>query len=256
MPVILAVTMQKGGVGKTTTTLNLAADLATKGKRVLAVDIDPQASLTEGLGVDPNSIEHTIYNVLLNTDYDPAYATLQTSTGVDLIPANIALASAEMQLSAAVGREMLLHEALAHVNDRYDYILIDPPPSLGLYTYNALAAATAAIVPVKATDVYGMKAIPHLEAAIKLIRKINPSLHIGGFLLTQADTRLNINRVIETQLRENYKEAVFKAVIPFNSKQAETPALGQPITVYAPTSAAAVAYQHFTEEVLARYGNE
>src|SRR5690349_14978983 len=115
MPIVLAVTMQKGGVGKTTTALNLAADLAAKGKRVLAVDIDPQASLTEGLGIDPNSIEHTVYNVLLNPDYDPAFAIIKTSPGVDLIPANIALASAEMQLSAAVGREMLLHEALAHV---------------------------------------------------------------------------------------------------------------------------------------------
>ena len=255
MPLVLAVAMQKGGVGKTTTSLNLAVNLAAKGKRVLAIDLDPQASLTEGFGVDRSSIERTVYDVLLNPEYDPTFAILETSTGVQLIPSSIALASAEMQLSAAVGRELLLKEALIHLADRYDYILIDSPPSLGLYTYNALAAANAVLVPLKATDVYGLKAIPHLEAAVKLVRKINPQLHNGGFLITQADKRMNITQIIETQVRGDYKEAVFKAVIPFSSKQAETPALGQPISSYAPKSPADVAYQQFTEEVLSRYGN-
>jgi chromosome partitioning protein len=252
---VLAVANQKGGVGKTTTTLNLGANLAARGRRVLVVDIDPQGNLTQGLGVQLDNLAYSIYEVLLNPEKGAGFAIVRTASGVDLLPATLDLAGAEAELAGHVGRELLLREALNQVHDAYDFILIDSPPNLGLFTLNALAAATSVLVPLQ-VHVYALKAIPTLEKTIALVRKLNPPLAIGGILVTQYDRRTNLSQVIAEESRRSYGALVFKTVIPFNTRLAEAPAAGEPISQYDPRSPGAVAYRDLAEEVERRYGNE
>jgi len=249
---VLAFCMQKGGVGKTTTALSLGVALAERGARVLLVDSDPQANLTQGLGIDPAEVEYSIYEVLLNPEQGTAFATLTTDAGVDLVPSTLALAGAELELAGKVGRELLLRKALKPTRDHYDYILIDPPPSLGLFTLNALAAADWVIVPLQ-VHAYAFKAMPQLEATIDLVKELNPPLTIGGIVCTLADRRTNLSQVVEQQIRQKYGDLVFKTTIPTNTKLAEAPAAGTPISAYAPDSAGARAYAALAQEVEARY---
>jgi len=248
----LAFTMQKGGVGKTTTTLNVGVSLASKGAKVLLVDIDPQSNLTQGLGVDPDTVENSIYEVLLNPQYGIEQEVIQTSAGVDLIPATLDLAGAEMRLAATVGRELLLSEALKKAQAHYHYILIDTPPNLGLFTLNALAAANAVIVPLQ-LHAYAYKALPKLENTIEMVKKLNPSLVIGGIVCTIADLRTRISQAVEAEARSTYGDLVFKTVIPQTIKLVEAPAAGEPISIYAPMSTGAQAYSALTDEMEARY---
>jgi chromosome partitioning protein len=250
---IFALAMQKGGVGKTTTTLSLGAMLAARGRRVLLIDLDPQANLTQGLGSDPSSLEYSVYEVLLNPERGVAFATHPTSAGVDLVPASLDLAGAELELAGKVGRELLLRKALRAARDQYDYILLDPPPSLGIFSLNALAAADAVIVPLQ-LHAYALKAMPQLEATVELVREIHPSLRIGGILCTLADRRTNLSLQIEQQVRERYGALVFETVIPINVKLAEAPSAGVPIGAYAPQSAGALAYEALAAELEARFG--
>jgi len=253
---ILAFAMQKGGVGKTTTVLNLGVALAARGARVLLIDVDPQSNLTQGLGVDPDGIEYSIYEVLLNPEKGVAFATYTTQAGeakVDLVPSTLNLAGAEMELAGKVGRELLLREALAPARGQYDYILIDPPPSLGLFTLNSLAAADSVLVPLQ-THAYAFKAMPKLEATVTLVKKLNPGLAIRGVVCTLSDKRTNLSQVVEQQIRTAYGDLVFQTVIPMNVKLAEAPASGTPISVYAPDSAGAKAYMALAEELEARHG--
>jgi chromosome partitioning protein len=251
-PNILAFTMQKGGVGKTTTTLNLGVGLAQRGKRVLLIDIDPQADLTQGLGFDPTELEYSVYEVLLNPDHGVGFATLHTEIGVDLVPATIALAGAELELAGKVARELLLRDAIRATGQEYDYILIDPPPSLGLFTLNAMATATSLIVPLQ-THVFAYKALPVLESAINLVKKLNPPLEIGGIVCTMVDKRTNLSQVIENRAREEYSGRVLKTTIPYNIRSAEAPAAGKPLILYAPEAPAALAYTALAKEVEERY---
>lgn len=253
MGYVLALAMQKGGVGKTTTTLSLGAVLAERGRRVLLIDLDPQANLTQGLGVDPSELEYSVYEVLLNPERGTAFATVATPAGVDLIPAALALAGAELELAGKVGRELLLRKALRATRTAYDYVLLDPPPSLGIFSLNALAAADAVLVPLQ-LHAYALKAMPQLEATIDLVREINPDLAIGGIICTLADRRTNLSESIEQQVRGHYGDLVFETVIPVNVKLAEAPTAGVPISRYAPASAGAVAYSALATEVEARYG--
>lgn len=254
---VLGLTMQKGGVGKTTSTLNIASNLVRKGYKVLVVDLDPQANATQGLGIDldENEPEYSVYEVLLNPEKGVSFATIATDAGIDLVPSTLNLAGAESELSGTVGREILLSEALNEVRDRYDYILIDSPPNLGLFTLNAMAAATSLLVPVQA-HVYAYKALPKLEKTIGLVRKLNPTLAIGGIFVTQSDSRTNLSATIAHRLRDEYKDLVFETVIPLNVKLAESPAAGQPVALYDPTGAGAKAYKKLTDEVEARYGKK
>jgi len=249
---ILAIAMQKGGVGKTTTALNLGVNLATLGAKVLLIDIDPQANLTTGLGLDPAQLEYSIYEVLLNPNQGFEFATTTTKAGPDLIPSTLALAGAELELSGKVGREMLLKKALKQAALSYDYILIDPPPSLGLFTLNALVAATSVLVPLQ-VHVYALKAMPQLEATIELARELNPGLAVGGIVPTFSDRRTTLSGVVEKQIRDLYGELVFNSVIPLNTRLAEAPAAGEPINLYAPESAGAKAYRTLAQEVKERY---
>ena len=255
MAIVLATAMQKGGVGKTTTTLSLGVALAERGASVLLIDSDPQANLTQGLGIDPSELDYSIYEVLLNPEQGTGFATLKTESGVQLIPSTLALAGAELELAGKVGRELLLRKALKHTQAAYDYILIDPPPSLGIFTLNALAAAHAVLVPLQ-THAYAFKAMPQLEATIGLVQELKSDLMIGGIVCTMADKRVNLSHVVEQQIRARYGDLVFQTVIPLNTKLAEAPASGTPIASYAPGSAGALAYAALAEEVEARYGRQ
>lgn len=247
-----ALAMQKGGVGKTTTALSLGAMLADRGRRVLLIDLDPQANLTQGLGVDPSALEYSVYEVLLNPDRGVGFACTPTAAGVDLVPASLDLAGAELELAGKVGRELLLRKALRAARAEYDYILLDPPPSLGIFSLNALAAADAVIVPLQ-LHAYALKAMPQLEATVELVKEIHPALAIGGIVCTLADRRTNLSQQIEQEVRERYGDLVFETVIPMNVKLAEAPSSGTPIGAYAPHSAGALAYAALADELEARY---
>lgn len=248
---IIAIAMQKGGVGKTTTTLALGSELARAGSRVLLIDLDPQASLTEGIGVDPRQIEATIYEVMI----DPGaaeHATIRTEYGVDLIPATLNLAGAELSFAGRFGRELLLRSALAPLRSRYDYILIDSPPGLGIFTVNALIAADALLIPLQA-HVFAMDQMAQMESTITMIRQMNPGLAIGGIVMTMVDRRTLINEMVESAARARYGDLVFAITIPHSVKIIEAPAAGKPITVYAPESSGALAYAALAEEVRDRW---
>lgn len=251
MCTIIATAMQKGGVGKTTTTLALGSELARNGARVLVVDTDPQGSATSGSGVALGPNTTTVYDVLITPDL-AARATITTDHGYDLIPATLELAGAELSLAGRIGRELLLRTALAPLRKQYDYILIDSPPSLGLFTVNALAAADTVLVPLQA-HVFALQAMSQLEQTIALIRQLNPRLAIGGVLLTMIDRRTTVNALIEQEARERYGDLVFQSTIPLNVKMVEAPASGQPITRYAIDSAGARAYQALASEVRERW---
>lgn len=250
---VLAFAMQKGGVGKTTTTLSLGVALAQRGRRVLMIDLDPQANLTQGLGIDPAELEYSVYEVLLNPEQGSRFATIGTDHGVDLIPASLDLAGAELELAGKVGRELLLRKALRVESGNYDYVLLDPPPSLGIFSLNALAAAELVIVPLQ-LHAYALRAMPQLEQTIAMVTEINPGLHIGGIVCTLADRRTNLSHEIEQQVREQYGELVFATVIPTNVKLAEAPTSGTPISTYAPSSVGAQAYAALAEELEERHG--
>jgi chromosome partitioning protein len=249
---VFALAMQKGGVGKTTTTLNLGVGLARRRARVLLLDLDPQSNLTQGLGIRTEPPGYSIYEVLLNPKRGTAPATLPTRAGVDLVPATMALAGAERELASKIGRELLLRRALKAAREQYDYVLIDSPPSLGLFTLNALAAADAVLVPLQA-HVYAFRSMPQLEAAIELVRELNAELSIGGIICTLVDRRTNLCQIVEQQARSRYGTLVFETVIPINTRLAEAPAAGEPIGNYAPNSAGAAAYAALAQEVEARY---
>lgn len=250
---VFALAMQKGGVGKTTTALSLGAALALRGRRVLLIDIDPQANLTQGVGIDPTTLEYSVYEVLLNPERGLDFATCATNAGPALVPASLELAGAELELAGRVGRELLLRKALRTARATYDYILIDPPPSLGLFSLNALASADRVLVPLQ-LHAYALRAMPQLETTIALVQEINPGLEIGGILCTMADRRTNISQEVEREVRERYGTLVFETTIPINVKLAEAPTHGQPINRYAPSSAGAQAYAALADELEGRYG--
>lgn len=250
---VLAIAMQKGGVGKTTTTLSLGVELGRLGRRVLLVDMDAQSNLTQAAGIDPISVERTIYDVLLDPARGLGGVTLTTDHGVDLIPATLGLARAELVLAGHVGRELLLRRALNTARDNYDYILIDSPPSLGLLTLNTLAAADAVLVPLQA-HVFALHAMAHLEETVGLVQQLHPGLHIGGIVMTMVDKRTSVNIAVDQAARQQYGDLVYETVIPFNVKLVEAPAAGQPIQIYAPGSSSAQAYAQLTQEVIARHG--
>lgn len=253
---ILCTSMQKGGVGKTTTTANVGVNLVRSGAKVLLVDLDPQANLSLGLGVEieAGSEQYSVYEVLLNPIQGVSFATVTTASGVDLVPSTLALAGAELELAGKVGRELLLRRALTvdATKGKYDYILIDSPPNLGLFTLNAMAAAHAVLVPLQ-LQIYALRAMPQLEATIELVKQLNPTLSIGGIVCTMQDARTSLSKTVERQARSDYGTLVFETVIPLNTKLAESPAAGEPINMYAPDSTGAMAYAKLTKEVEARY---
>lgn len=250
---VVAMCNQKGGVGKTTTTINLGAALAEWGRRVLLVDFDPQGALSVGLGVNPHELDRTIYNVLMDGDVAVNDVLLKTNTpGMDLLPSNIDLSAAEVQLVSEVAREQALSRVLAPLRPDYDIILIDCQPSLGLLTVNALTAADAVIIPLEC-EFFALRGVALLMQTIEKVReRLNPRLEIRGILATMFDPRTLHAREVLARVVEAFGDRVFHTVITRTVRFPETTVAGEPITTYAPSSAGARAYRELAKEVLAR----
>jgi len=246
----ICIASQKGGTGKTTTALNLAVCLTELDQHVLLIDIDPQANLSTGLGLDLYKTEYTIYEVLLNPDRGLELSLTNTSiSNLDLVPSTLNLAGAELELGGKLGREWLLRKAMKRLPKEYDYIIIDTPPSLGLFTQNALMASQEVLVPLQ-VHVYALRALVQLQTTINMVQEFNPDLHISGVVCTMYDSRNNLSKIVEETIRHEFKEIVFNTVIPINIALAEAPASGQPITKYAPKSVATMAYRNLAKELL------
>jgi chromosome partitioning protein len=252
---IIALCNQKGGVGKTTSTINLGAALAEVGRRVLLVDFDPQGALSVGLGVQPHQLDRTAYNLLMERDVSVDDILLKTSVaGMDLLPSNIDLSAAEVQLVGEVAREQTLARALTAVVDDYDYVLIDCQPSLGLLTVNALTAAHGVIIPLEC-EFFSLRGVALLIDTVEKVReRLNPQLKLDGILATMYDGRTLHGREVFARVVEAFGDDVFDTVISRTVRFPETTVAGEPITTWAPTSAGATAYRNLAREVLARSG--
>ena len=248
---IIAISNQKGGVGKTTTSVNLSACVAAEGKRTLIVDIDPQGNATSGLGMAGRE-GLNIYDVLIE-GAEASQAVVDTGfSGLMLIPAGIELAGAEIELVGADGREELLKKALMPLKDEYDYIFIDCPPSLGLLTLNALTAADGVLVPIQC-EYYALEGVGQLMNTVKLVRrKLNPELALEGIALTMYDARTNLGAQVVQEVRSHFPEEAFETLIPRNVRLSEAPSYGIPISEYDPRCAGSVAYKELAKELIAR----
>lgn len=248
---IIAIVNQKGGVGKTTTTVNLTASLAALGKRVLLCDFDPQANATSGMGVDKNTASPNVYDVLIN-GADPKRAVVTTKYG-DVMPSNKALAGAGIEMIGIPDRENLLKTALNSLADQYEYILIDCPPSLELLTVNALCAAQSLLVPVQC-EYYALEGLSDLLATVRLVKRgLNPALNLEGVLLTMFDSRTNLSLQVAEEVKRHFPGQVYATVIPRNVRLSEAPSHGKPALAYDPYSRGSQAYCALAEEMAASH---
>jgi len=247
---IIAFANQKGGVGKTTTAINLAAALSERGKRVLLCDFDPQGNATSGFGVDPRSLETSVYDLIVSEDPDTKSGIVQTKW-VDIIGANVNLAGAELDLIAMDHREARLKLVLDKVKDEYDYVFIDCPPSLGMITLNALCAADGVLIPIQC-EYFALEGVSALMGTIQKVQKMNRHLAIEGVVLTMLDARTNLGVQVAQEVRKVFKNKVYQTVIPRNVRLGEAPSHGLPISLYDPRSLGAQSYQQLAKEFLAR----
>lgn len=250
MSKIIAIANQKGGVGKTTTSVNLGAGMATLGKRVLLVDIDPQGNTTSGVGVNKADVANCIYDILIN-EADPHETILETQIeGLHIIPATIQLAGAEIELVSTISRELKLKKALNAVKANYDYIIIDCPPSLGILTINSLTAADSVIIPIQC-EYYALEGLSQLLNTVRLVQKnLNPHLKIEGVLLTMLDARTNLGIQVIEEVKKYFQEKVYKTIIPRNVRLSEAPSHGQSIITYDSRSKGAEVYLELAKEVI------
>lgn len=255
MPRIYAFANQKGGVGKTTTAVNMGAYLAASGRKVLLVDVDPQANATSSLGVDKNAVNPSVYHALIQEVSLDQTILLTHRLHLDLIPSSPALAGAEVEMVSLLGREYLLQRAMAPIRERYDYILIDCPPSLGLLTINALTVADGVIIPIQC-EYLPLEGLSLLLRTIHLVReRLNPRLTVAGMVMTMHDARTNLSRQVVEEVRSHFPREVFDTVIPRSVRLSESPSHGETILSYAPGSSGALAYHALTVEVLRRDGD-
>ena len=247
---IIAIVNQKGGVGKTTTTVNLAACLAQAGKRVLAVDADPQGNTTSGLGIEKTGLEKSIYTLLMGSSYLDETIVKTGVEGLYLVPANINLVGAEIELQNQDRREFILKRILMNCNNLYDYILIDCPPSLSILTINALTAANTVLVPIQC-EYYALEGLTQLLYTINLVKRdLNKFLEIEGVVFTMFDSRANLSVQVIDEVKRALGEDVYKSIIPRNVRLAEAPSHGLPITLYDPKSRGAESYELLAQEVI------
>ncbi len=249
---VIAVTNQKGGVGKTTTAINLSASLATYGKRILVIDADQQGNTTSGLGLDKNGMELTIYNMFLG---EASIADIKQATcveGLEIIPANISLTGAEIELIGKEEREFILKGELEKIKEEYDFIIIDCPPSLNLITINALTAADTVLVPIQC-EYFALEGLEQLLHTINLVKKrLNPYLEIEGIVFTMYDARTNLSLQVVEEVKRSLGSSVYRSIIPRNVRLGEAPSHGLPIHLYDPKSKGAESYALLAEEVIER----
>ncbi len=252
----IAICNQKGGVGKSTTAVNVGSYLALSGKKALLVDLDPQGNATTACGIDRKTLEKDTYAVLIE-GLNASEAILPTPVeGLSLVPAGMDLAGAELELAKISNRESILRGACETLKASYDFILFDCPPALGLLTVNALVAADSTIIPVQC-EYLALEGLNSLMHSVMLVKqRLNPGLRVGGILLTMADFRANLSREVAEDVRNFFKDKVFNTTIPRNIRLAESPSFGKPICLYDPHSTGAVAYQLLTQEVLSKEGAE
>jgi len=247
---IIAVANQKGGVGKTTTNINISSCLAEKGKRVLAIDIDPQGNTTSGFGIDRRQVPLSIYDVLINGEPITAAIRRTAFDNLDIVVSKMDLAGAEVELVNMMARETVLKRALAPVRDNYDYIFIDCPPSLGLITVNALTAADKVMVPIQC-EYYALEGLSQLMNTIKLVKQhLNPTLEIEGVVLTMFDGRTNLSLQVADEVKKYFRDKVYCTIVPRNIRLGEAPSHGLPINHYAPDCAGAEAYRDLAQEII------
>jgi chromosome partitioning protein len=247
---IIAVANQKGGVGKTTTSINLSACLAVKGKNVLVIDIDPQGNTTSGFGIEKNELENTIYELMLGDCSIEDCIIREVFPNISVLPSNVNLAAAEIELIGVDKKEYILKNEVDWIKDRYDFIIIDCPPSLNTLTVNAMTTADKVLVPIQC-EYYALEGLSQLIHTINLVKdRLNPDLDMDGVVFTMFDSRTNLSSQVVEDVRKNIKQKVYDTVIPRNIRLAEAPSYGKPINLYDPKSAGAVSYMELAEEVI------
>ena len=249
---IIAITNQKGGVGKTTTSINLSAALAAKGKKVLVIDTDPQGNTTSGYGIDKNELDYSVYDLMLGECSVHDCTIKNVVENVSLIPSNVDLSAIEIELIGTEQKEYILKKEIDYVKDMYDFVIIDCPPSLSMLTINSMTTANSVIVPIQC-EYYALEGLSDLLHTINLVQeRLNPDLNMEGVVFTMYDSRTNLSNQVVENVKEYLGQNVYKTVIPRNVRLAEAPSHGQPINIYDPKSAGAEAYAMLADEVIKR----
>ncbi len=251
---IIAIANQKGGVGKTTTSINLSAALASKGKKVLVIDTDPQGNTTSGFGINKNELENTIYELILGDCSIRDCIIENAIQNVDMIPSNVNLAASEIELIGVDKKEFILKNEVDYIKDKYDYIIIDCPPSLNMLTINAMTTSDSVLVPIQC-EYYALEGLSQLIHTVNLVKeRLNPKLDLEGVLFTMYDARTNLSMQVVENVKANLKARVYETMIPRNIRLAEAPSYGMPISMYDPKSAGAEAYMNLADEIIGGKG--